>query len=105
VQTIAKGNENMTSANFERALKNEIQRFRSMFAEHNSPNINITITASGPVDHGDVAITFSIGESQWGDESVKGSSLDHCASEYFRRKGWKRAHDYLALPYFEPEEN
>jgi len=89
---------------FERALKNEVQRFRAMFSEMNAPCINITITASGPVDHGDVAITFSIGESQWGDESVKGANLDACASEYFRRKGWKRHNDCLSLPYFEPEE-
>jgi hypothetical protein len=94
----------MTSASFERALKNEIQRFRTIFAEHNAPSINVTITASGPVDHGDVAITFSIGESQWSDGSVKGSNLDQCATEFFRRKGWQRANDYLSLPYFEPEE-
>ena len=90
---------------FERALKNEVQRFRAMFAEMNVPQISIQIVASGPVDHGDVAITFSIGDSQWGDASVKGSNLDACAAEYFRRKGWKRDNDYIALPYFDSSES
>ena len=86
---------------FERMLKNEIEKFRKMFGEHDASYLTISIEASGPVDHGDMKITFRIGEDSYGDGSVKGGNLDQCATEYFRRKGWSRANDYIALPYFD----
>ena len=89
---------------FERVLKNEIQRFRTMFAAQDASYLNISIEAAGACDHGDMKITFRIGEDSYGDGSVRGSNLDQCAAEYFRRKGWARDNNYIALPYFEPEE-
>ena len=89
---------------FENALRNEMRRFRQLFADQNAAYLSISITADGPVDHGDLLIKFRIGESSYGEESVSGSNLDQCATEFFRRKGWKRHNEYVAIPYFEPEE-
>jgi len=89
---------------FEHYLRNEVKRFRQLFADQNASYLSISITADGPVDHGDMLIKFQIGESSYGGESVQGSNLDACAAEFFRRKGWKRHNEYVALPYFEPED-
>lgn len=37
-------------------------------------------------------------DGSWDDKEVKGNSIDACLDEFFRRKGWQKAHDYLALP-------
>ena len=90
------------SLSFIRALKAETLRIREIFADANAPSMSIHIRCGGQVDHGDIAITFDIGESQYGD-SVKGNSIEQCIEEYFRRKGWKRDHDAILISYVAPE--
>lgn len=88
---------------FVRALKNEVIRIRDQFAGMNAPSMSLQITCEGACDHGDIAITFSVGESQWGDQHVKGNNIDACLDEYFRRKGWKRDHDAILISYVPAE--
>jgi hypothetical protein len=87
---------------FERALKLEVSRLRRLFADQDSPRVWLEITAEGACDHGDVAITFSVGEGRYGDH-VTGGDVRQCVREYFRRKGWKQEHAPVLLPHFEPD--
>jgi hypothetical protein len=98
-----KGKQEMS---FERALKMEVSRIRRLFADQNAPRIFVEITAEGACDHGDVAITFRIGEGQYGDH-VSGGDVRQCVREYFRRKGWKRENDPIMISYVPetPEED
>lgn len=82
---------------FETALLDEIARVRKMFASRDVGECNITINASGRTDSEEMKITFSV-DGAWDDKRVTGNSLDACLDEFFRRKGWQKAHDYLALP-------
>jgi methylaspartate ammonia-lyase len=86
---------------FETAVKIEATRLRDLFAERNISHLNFTVTVSGPVDSGELAIQFQIASSSWGDDPVKGSKVSAVVEEFCRRKGWKANNDYLALPYLE----
>jgi len=89
---------------FERALKNEASRVRQVFANANAPRMHLSINVEGSCDHGDLVITFNVGEGSWSGEHVKGHNIDQCITEYFRRKGWERDNNAILIPYFEPED-
>lgn len=86
---------------FETALLHEVARIRRTFADRDVGECNITIRASGRTDSEEMKITFSL-DGSYNDREVTGNSLDACLDEFFRRKGWQKAHDYLALPNVPP---
>lgn len=79
---------------FETELLIEIDRIRKIFVAQDCGDLDVRIRARGR-SHNDLKITFSV-DSLYGTE-VEGSSLDACVEEFFRRQGWKKANDYLAL--------
>jgi methylaspartate ammonia-lyase len=94
------GNKIMAKS-FETMVKVEATRLRDLFRSRDISHLNFTVTVSGPVDSGELAIQFQIASSSWGDDPVKGSTINAVVDEFCRRKGWRQNNDYLALPYLD----
>jgi hypothetical protein len=86
------------------ALKHEVRRLRRRFADVNASHMAITITIDGAPDHGDIAVTFSVAESKYGD-AVEGKDVDQCVREFFRRKGWKQENNAILISYLPSEDD
>lgn len=85
---------------FEKALLKEVSRVRKIFADRDVSECIIRIEATGPSMRNEMKITFAI-DGTWEDKEVKGATLDACLDEFFRRRGWQKANEYLALPNVE----
>lgn len=74
-----------------------INEYRKELADANIEcnTFEISVSASGRVQDGDVKITYECGP-QYGN-AVKGGTLEAVVEEYLRRNGWDRRHAPLAL--------
>ena len=86
---------------FEKAVRVAATKLRETFASHDMPHLHFTVTVEGPVNRDDLIVRFQIASGSWGDDSVKGATVDAVVSEFFRRKGWKQSNDYLAISYLD----
>lgn len=87
---------------FETALMKELARIRKLFADRNVGELSLTIECSGPTMRDEMKVHFRV-DGTWEDKYVEGSNIDAVVEEFFRRKGWKKANDYLALPNVESQ--
>jgi len=83
---------------FEAALLNEMTRLRKIFADRDAGRMSVWIRVDGPTMTDELRIVFHVQEEGWQPNDVNGSNLDACVEEYFRRKGWTKHNNYLALP-------
>lgn len=87
----------------EAALAEEIEKLRKRFADVEIINrLNVTITIAGPVNVGEVLVTYVVSEYDYDSDAVKGNSLEACTFEYMRRKGWTKTNLPLALTFEKP---
>jgi hypothetical protein len=85
---------------FEKALVAELASIRQVFGDRDCSHLTVKIKAEGPTLRDEMKITFEVSEHGW--DTVKGSNLSACVTEYFRRKGWKANNDVLLLPNVTP---
>jgi hypothetical protein len=85
---------------FERAVMVEATRLRELFAQRDASYLYFQIEVTGPIDHGELAVKFSIGGDRYSD-NVSANTVDAAVDEHFRRVGWKREHDALLIPYLD----
>lgn len=73
-----------------------IRQYRERAASAGLSRINIAIETEGRID-GDLKITFRVSEG-YGENLVKGNTLEDVFLEFLRRKGWNGQHQPLCLP-------
>lgn len=85
-------------SDFEKATVEVVKGIRTILAaDDNGPNyFEFTIKATGRVRDGEVEIKFSLGENGY-TNNVSGDKVEAVVTEYLRRIGWQKAHEYLAL--------
>lgn len=83
---------------FIEALRYRAEQVRARLrAEDVGLSMTLTITITGQVQHGDLAVTFSADALAHDGVAVKANSLDAAAEELLRRMGFTKAHQTLLL--------
>lgn len=83
---------------FEEEVIELVNSIRGLIAlDDDAPNyFSFSVVAEGRVRDGEVQIRFKLGESDY-QKIVTGDDVQAVVTEYLRRIGWQKAHDYLAL--------
>ena len=84
---------------FEGAVKREVKAIREALKLCDTiREFTLSVKASGPVNSGEVEITYEIEGPRYGD-GVKGDSVRECLAEFMRRHGWDNIHKPKAISY------
>lgn len=89
---------------FEDKVTETVKAIRELIAmDDKAPAyFHFSVIAEGRVRDGEVHIQFKLGETDY-TNVVKGDDVHAVLTEYLRRIGWQKAHQYLALPVVESE--
>lgn len=84
---------------FEGAVKREVKAIREAIkACETVSEFRLTVTASGPINDGEVEITYEIAKNSYSG-AVKGNNVRECLSEFMRRHGWDSVNKPVAISY------
>jgi len=85
---------------FEGAVKREVKALREAIQLCDSVSyFYLNISASGPVNDGEVKIEYRISDSSYGSGGVEGNNVKECLAEFLRRHGWDRVNKPKAISY------
>lgn len=85
---------------FTDAINREMKRIRKRMQKNEKMRgMYVNIQCTGRLHTGDIKIEYSVSDSEYGGEPVKGNNLDACIAELFRRRGWQEVHAAKALAY------
>ena len=84
---------------FEGAVKREVKAIREAIKVCETVSeLRFTITASGPINDGEVEITYEIAKNSYS-AAVKGNNVRECLAEFLRRHGWDSTNKPVAISY------
>ena len=85
---------------FEGAVKREVKAVREALKLcDNLSEFQLTITASGPINSGEVKVSYGLSKNTYGTAEVKGNNVKECLSEFLRRHGWDCINKPIAISY------
>ncbi len=85
---------------FEGAVKREVKAIREALKLCDTlSEFQFTVTASGPINSGEVKISYRLSKDTYGSTGVKGNNVKECLAEFLRRHGWDRTNKPIAISY------
>jgi hypothetical protein len=82
----------------ERAVIDAVKFLSQAFETNEVGHLHLVVNVDGRV-LGDKRVTFTIGEHSYGDDVTKGNDPSAVLDEYFRRRGFTKAHAATVLTY------
>ena len=92
--------EVLMSVLLDKYFRAAVEKVRNELGNADVGGFHLTIKASGRTmtDRAEVKIVYTLGDSQWGSNTVEGDTLPNVLTEMLRRHGWNEAHAPLSLP-------
>lgn len=84
---------------FEGSIQREVKAIREALKVTDLSTFRVKIEAKGPLNSGEIKITYEISESEYGGNTVYGDNIREALSEMLRRHGWNSANAPTAISY------